>query len=112
MSPVTLRRLAASLLLAACSAQRPADGGAADAAPDAPALSASLRYCNCLLIQCHEAFHLEFGETDFDALRNCEASAESLLRDGSGLACREQACAAASHDAAECAAALGAAPCD
>lgn len=105
----------------ACHSDDPAiDGGASDASPgdtggmvspEAQAL------CGCLLIDCHDPFHLRYGEADEDAIRACEDEVDALPHSGSpstsgnSLECRATACEGAARDQDLCAAALGAAPC-
>ncbi len=112
-----------ALLMAACSSDDSAatdGGGTADAAADAAGdggLTPPQELCNCLLINCHEPYHAQYGEGDEVAIPACEADAESLptagmdTMSGNFLECRQAFCDLAATDATNCPAALGGAPC-
>lgn len=94
------------------------DSSAADTGPD-PASIAARAYCNCMLVECHDAFHEEFGVSDVEALENCQAAGEALpmtgmagTTSGNSLECRQSFCDGAGSDEAACASALGGAPCE
>jgi hypothetical protein len=105
------------LLVVGCEGAPLLDAGA-DAGSDAGTSASSLRYCNCLLIECHDVFHDTFGETDEEALAACELAADALPRagmpvdEGNTIECRRSHCEGADEDPVACAAALGAAPCE
>ena len=68
-----------------------------------------LAMCQCLLINCHDPYHEQYGETDFDAAIACNEDGDSLPLEGDGdsVQCRLDACSMS-----DCEAGLGmAAPC-
>lgn len=88
----------------AMSDAMPADA-APDAAPDAtpdaaPLDPVSLAYCDCMLLTCHDLYHLLWGEDEGVARRRCFEIADGLPRmpgatEGPNVHCRRHWCAAA-----------------
>lgn len=87
-----------------------------DAAVDG-AGSESAALCNCLLINCHDPFHAQYGVADDVAIAACVMDADGLphaempVTSGNFIECRAAACEAAVMDDTRCAAALGGPPC-
>ncbi len=79
----------------------------------------TLSYCDCMLVSCHDAYHVAFGpETDEVAARNnCIAEAETLpvagseVETGDFIECRIHHCELGKTDDTACPASVGDAVC-
>lgn len=85
-------------------AGHPADAGAPDPGVD-PLVR---RYCDCMLVTCHDLYHELYGAEEEVARANCFAVAAAqpragaLVREGRFLECRLWACGEAERDPAFC----------
>jgi hypothetical protein len=83
----------------------PADGGADAGTPPDPAVVA---YCDCMLVTCHDLYHMVWGADEVEARNACfEAAAGD-----EALACHMRACHDAIDDEARCPAAGGVEICE
>lgn len=76
--------------------------------------SASTRFCQCMLVACHDVFHATWGATDAEAIPRCLIVAATLPREvtagSGGLPCRLSACQG-TPDEAQCERLATLAPC-
>ena len=80
--------------------QDAAPDAAQDAAPDAAVDPTELAYCDCMLLSCHDLYHLLWGEDEGVARSRCFGVAGALERaaeatEGDSLDCRLHWCRAA-----------------
>ncbi len=108
-----------------CAAQDPSLQKASPPPPEMPpstatpgttppdATSSIYDYCNCMLLNCHDAAHLKWGESDEQLLAGCRAEAISLpalgaaTTAGNYLECRAAHCVQAKENLDLCDAAFG-----
>jgi hypothetical protein len=104
---------------AACSARDPTLTKAAPAPtvgaeqPDAGSPYSIYGYCNCLILNCHDAAHARWGPLDEEVLAGCRAEAIGLPSSGSpttsgnSLECRAGFCELGKLQPDACSAAMG-----
>lgn len=74
-------------------------------------------YCSCMLANCHEPYHMKWGEDEMAAEEACLMEAQGVPSNGGPtemgnfLECRQHFCDAAAMDDTVCANALGDAVC-
>ena len=84
-----------------------------DTSADDPAVA----YCSCMLANCHEPYHMKWGEDEMMAQAACVMEADALPMNGSDIdmgnfiECRMHFCELAATDPTVCTNALGDAVC-
>jgi hypothetical protein len=90
-----------------------ADHGSSETGPS----SAVEAYCSCVFENCHEPYHMKWGEDEIAAQQACQMEAEGVpsngapIEMGNYLECRQHFCDVAANDPSVCPNALGDAVC-
>jgi len=77
----------------------------------------TIDYCVCMLANCHDPYHVEWGDDEEVARDRCIDAAAAVPQtgspatDGNSLECRMNACEMAATDSASCDGAFGSDPC-